>query len=139
MGPGDKPAPPPFKALHGTGVLFRSHWRIAGLSGAPKLGPGAEGLYLTESDSEAILMPLPAADIFLSYSPSSDLEFSNINTHQGFDTLGKYLSARPPIYHFYAHPNESIAEDRGEYLAIGVCGKLICDGQNDERPSLPYF
>lgn len=139
LGPGDyQSVPSNFAALHGTGFLFRDEWRIGGLSGAPKTGMGANGLYLDESESEALLKPLAATDIFLSHSPPATLEKSNINPQQGFESLGKYLNARPPIYHFYAHPFETTLEDRGNYVSIGVCGKFICDGQSQERPLLEY-
>lgn len=139
FGPTDSQVlPANFAALHGTGFVFRNDWRIAGLSGAPKVGPGADGLYLSESESEALLRPLAATDIFLSYAPPSNLEESNINSYQSFDSLANYLDARPPIYHFYAHPFETTVEDRGQYLSIGVSGRFICDGKNNDRPLLYY-
>lgn len=140
--------PPPFIDLNGNGYTVREHWHIAGLAGSPKMPNSAEGLYVSEEEAQSLLKPLPAADIFLSHAPSAGLKQSNINPYQSFEILDKYFEARLPIYHFYAHPTETTAEEvriaqpsvqgRDEYLAIGVCGQLICDGKSEDRPALIF-
>lgn len=138
LGPTDELAPAPFHTLDGNGFSLKRDWRIAGISGAPKLASGVQGLYRSEEELQNHLQDLPAADIFLSHAPATGLEFSNTNPYRSFEILEKYLDARPPIYHFYAHPSESTAEEKEKYISIGVCGKLICDGKTDERPMLEF-
>jgi len=112
-----------FKVLHGSGFSFKD-WKIAGLSGGLRIAPGA-GFYLSEEEAGTLLGNLPAADLFFSHAYPKGLQASNVMDVYGMDALNRYLDQRPPIYHFYAHPEETVLEERQGYLSIGVNGTFL--------------
>lgn len=125
LGPKDEPqVPRPFRPLHATGFVFRG-WRIAGLSGAPKLRAGVPGNYLTEDEAERLLSGLAPCDLLITHSPPGNyLQQSGIAPEVGFDALSSYLREKPPIYHFYAHTDQNVVETFEYTAEIGICGYL---------------
>jgi Icc-related predicted phosphoesterase len=123
LGPKDKrEVPAPFKPLHANGFTFRD-WRIAGFSTAPQLRKATPGNYTSEEEADQLLASLAPCDILLTHAPpATRLKESNVRTELGFRALDIYLQEKVPIYHFYAHPEETIAEDIGDTLVVGVCG-----------------
>lgn len=131
LGPKDEQqVPMPFRPLHANGFQFRG-WSIAGLSGAPRIRAGIPGNYITEGEAEYLLSGLLERniDIFLSHSPPANyLQASNLAPEVGFDALSSFLREKKILYHFYAHPSETVVETPEvspvlQYTAeIGVCG-----------------
>jgi hypothetical protein len=134
LGPDDPvQVPDQFRTLHGSGVSFQD-WKIAGLSGAPKLGPApGAGLVLGQEESLELLDQLGPCDIFLTHSYPQDLEDSGVNPAASMVAIDEYLRAKTPFWHFYANPTENVVEEYGdgETLSIGVHGLL-------EPPLLEY-
>lgn len=126
LGPRDpREVPRPFRPLHANGFSFRG-WKIAGFSGAPRGPRVVPGNFITEEEAEALLGSLPACDIFLSHAPPSTLlRESGIRPEQGFIAIDNYLRQKPPIYHFYAHPESEQGEDLGPSFSVGVCGSMF--------------
>jgi hypothetical protein len=123
LGPNDPAQPPaPFRRLHANGVNFHD-WRIAGFGGAPRRSR-AEGFYVSEPEALGLLSDLPACDVLLSYAPPPGLETMRFAPQATFPPLGAYITDKPPIYHFYAHPRENVAESLDEALVVGVHGML---------------
>lgn len=123
LGPKDEPqVPRPFRPLHANGFVFRG-WRVAGLSGAPRLRSAVPGNYMTEQEAEKLLGGLAPCDLLVTHAPPANyLQQSAVSVEMGFDALATYLREKPPIYHFYAHTAETVVE-AFEYTAeIGVCG-----------------
>lgn len=112
--------PPEFHVLHRNGFNFRG-WDLAGLSGAPRFAPGP-GFYLTDDESRALLQDFPQANIFFSHAFPQHLTQSETNPQFGMAALDEYLQAKPPIYHFYAHPELTAMEEYGPTLSVGVHG-----------------
>jgi Icc-related predicted phosphoesterase len=124
LGPNDsRQVPPTFKVLHGSGFQFKE-WRVAGFSGAPRRGR-SEGLYYSENESRSLLEALPACDLFLTHAPPAGLAKSGGTGERGFESVSAYVASKPPIYHFYAHPELNTTEDNEETLFAGVNGLLF--------------
>lgn len=123
LGPKDqREVPAPFRPLHANGFTFRD-WRIAGFSTAPQLRRATPGNYTSEGEADALLGGLAPCDILLTHAPpATRLKESKVRPELGFRALDIYLQEKIPIYHFYAHPEETVAEDIGETLVVGVCG-----------------
>jgi hypothetical protein len=126
LGPKDsREVPQPFRPLHANGFSFRG-WKIAGFSGAPRGNRVVPGNYIGDDEAEVLLSGLPACDILLTHAPpATSLRESEIRPDQGFTALDVYLRDKPPIYHFYAHPEGEQYEDLGTTMSIGVSGSLV--------------
>jgi Icc-related predicted phosphoesterase len=122
-------APPaPFRALHGGGVTFKD-WRVAGLSGARRLGPG-QGFFIDEEEARELLSDMPSCDLLLSHAPPAGLP---LRGRRGIETgllaLAEYISEHEPIYAFYAHDGDDHVDDElgqpgGSTWVVGVSGML---------------
>lgn len=120
LGPNDpREVPLPFRALHASGFAFRG-WRIAGFSGAPKVRQETPGIYVSEAEAQTLFASLPPCDLLVTHAPPAGLYESGLGPDQGFEALRRYMEEKPPIYHFYAHPQGEAAEEVGESLSVGV-------------------
>jgi hypothetical protein len=108
------------KGLHASGFNFRN-WLIAGISGGPRLS-SAKGFYLPENEAESLLKNLPACNIFFSHAFPQGLRESQTVPEHSMEALDRYLIEKPPIYYFYANPKQTVVEEYGDVLAIGVNG-----------------
>jgi hypothetical protein len=114
--------PAPFRPLHGGGVTFRD-WRIGGLSGALRQGPGL-GFYIDEGEALGFLTGLPSCDLLISYLPPA-----SVDARRGLQALDDFLLAKEPIYHFHAQHEQGDSDclrgdpDRPTWV-VGVNGFL---------------
>jgi len=115
--------PAPFRALHGGGVTFRD-WRIGGISGALRQGPGF-GFYIDEEEAQGFLSAMPSCDLLLSYLPPASLD-----AKRGLSALDGYIESKEPIYHFHAYRGEGTLDRTigpNPTWAVGVSGILFPD------------
>jgi len=124
LGPGDgEDIPGNLIRLHGQGRNI-GDWRIAGLSGAklPARQQRQRGFYVPEGEARNHLEALGESDIFLSHAHPVGLRASGLASQLGLEPLDEYLIRRRPIYYFYAHPEQTVAEsfNQENTLAIGV-------------------
>ena len=63
-----------------------------------------------------------SASIFFTHAYPQELRESGTDPRFGMPALDTYLQAKPPIYHFYAHPQFTMIEEYGQCLSIGVNG-----------------
>jgi Icc-related predicted phosphoesterase len=124
--------PAPFRALDGAGVTFKE-WRIAGISGARRLGSGG-GFVIDEDEARSILKSMPSCDILISHAPPAGLPLrGRRHIETGLYAIREYISAHEPIYSFYSHDGEEHVDDEiGSFESgtesgtwtVGVSGML---------------
>lgn len=115
----DRLPPAPFRVLHGNGVVFNG-WRIAGLSGGSAQAAIPTPGTISDQEAASSLGALPDCDLLLSHAPPAGQA-----TPHGLKALTRYLTDKPPIYHFYAAESDHQVFHMGETLIVGVHGALI--------------